>query len=68
MTLRQVIKKGPKANVFQRFAAGKCRIKFFEKKVELMVDKSAGSGYNNQAVFPKEQRFAAVLELVDRPA
>ena len=47
---------------------GKIRKKISAKKVEFMVDKWLGSGYNSQAVFPREQRFAAVLELVDRPA
>ena len=32
------------------------------------VDKCGNSLYNNQAFFPREHRFAAVLELVDRPA
>ena len=40
----------------------------FLEKAKFVVDNAASFGYTNQAVFSREQRFAAVLELVDRPA
>ena len=42
--------------------------KFFREKGKFKVDIREGSGYNNQAVFFRGRTFAAVLELVDRPA
>ena len=51
------------------FAAGNPPAKeIFSGKLKNAVDILVRSGYNNQAVFSREQTFAAVLELVDRPA
>ena len=57
-----------KMSCFDLFWGREMQKKKFLEKGKKVVDKSACSGYNNQAVFPREQRFAAVLELVDRPA
>ena len=42
--------------------------KIFLEKPQILVDIMDTNGYNNQAVFFRRYLFAAVLELVDRPA
>ena len=50
------------------FPGGFAARKIFLEKPQILVDIMDTNGYNNQAVFFRRYLFAAVLELVDRPA